>query len=397
MGSALGESAVEDYPPLAVLAGWAAALTGHTADAQRWALILDAASFDQVPVDGTASFESARAMLRVIMCAAGPEQAMTDARLAVRQEPPWSVWRDQAQCLYAEAHLLTGNIDQAAAMFAESAALAATLGNTDVFVLSQSEIAVLAMDRGRWAEAAERVELALAAVDEHRLDDYATCVLAFATAARLSLHSGDMKEVDRQLTRAMRARPSCTFALPFLAVRMRLQLAKVRRAKGDHTTTRQLLREIDDVMSHRPDLGALINQVSDFRAIVTSSAHVGATGGSTLTPAELRLLPFLQTYLTIREIGERLLISRSPRARRSPRSIESWASRYAVTRCNVRRPSVCSAGSRGHEARRMRRLGFPLGRSGCPPSSRFQRALARESACLHQVRIDGPKVSICGA
>ena len=62
--SALGESAIEDYPPLAVLAGWVAALTGHTAEAQRWALILDAASFDQVPVDGTASFESARAMLR---------------------------------------------------------------------------------------------------------------------------------------------------------------------------------------------------------------------------------------------------------------------------------------------------------------------------------------------
>jgi LuxR family maltose regulon positive regulatory protein len=286
-------------------------LTGHTADAQRWALILDAASFDQVPLDGTASFESARAMLRVIMCAAGPEQAMTDARLAVAQEPPWSVWRDQALCLYAEAHLLTGNVDQAIAMFAESAALAATLGNTDVFVLSQSEIAVLAMDRGLWAEAAERVELALAAVDEHRLYDYATCVLAFATAARLSLHSGDMKEVDRQLTRAMRARPSCTFALPFLAVRVRLQLAKVWWAKGDDATTRQLLREIDDVMSHRPDLGALINQVSDFRAIVTSSAHVGATGGSPLTPAELRLLPFLQTYLTIREIGERLFISRS--------------------------------------------------------------------------------------
>jgi LuxR family transcriptional regulator, maltose regulon positive regulatory protein len=236
---------------------------------------------------------------------------MTDARLAVAQEPPWSVWRDQALCLYAEAHLLTGNVDQAIAMFAESAALAATLGNADVFVLSQSEIAVLAMDRGRWAEATERVELALAAVDEHRLHDYATCVLAFATAARLSLHSGDMKEVDRQLTRAMRARPSCTFALPFLAVRVRLQLAKVCWAKGDHATTRQLLREIDGVMSHRPDLGALINQVSDFRAIVTSSAHVGATGGSPLTPAELRLLPFLQTYLTIREIGERLFISRS--------------------------------------------------------------------------------------
>ena len=39
---------------------------------------------------------------------------------------------------------------------------------------------VLAMDRGRWAEAAEHVERALAAIDEHRMHDYATSVLAFA-------------------------------------------------------------------------------------------------------------------------------------------------------------------------------------------------------------------------
>ena len=30
-----------------------------------------------------------------------------------------------------------------------------------------------------------------------------------------------------------------------------------------------------------------------------------------LTPAELRLLPYLQTHLTIREIGERLFVSRN--------------------------------------------------------------------------------------
>ena len=33
-------------------------------------------SFDQVPLDGTASFDSARAMLRAVMCASGPEQMM---------------------------------------------------------------------------------------------------------------------------------------------------------------------------------------------------------------------------------------------------------------------------------------------------------------------------------
>ena len=48
-----------------------------------------------------------------------------------------------------------------------------------------------------------------------------------------------------------------------------------------------------------------------FRGILTSSPVLGATGGSPLSPAELRLLPYLQTHLTIREIGERLFVSRN--------------------------------------------------------------------------------------
>jgi LuxR family maltose regulon positive regulatory protein len=309
--SALGDSAIEEYPPLAVLAGWVTALTGQTAEAQRWAAIIDAASFDLVPVDGTASFDSARAMLRAIMCPAGPEQMMTDASLAVAEEPPWSPWRDQALCLSAEAHLLTGDVDHAAALFAESSTVAATTGNADAIVLSESELALVAMDRGRWAEAAERLEVTLAAIDEHRMHDYATSVLAFAAAARLAVHRGDLKEADRQLTQAMRARPSCTYVLPFLAVRVRLQLAKVHWARGDQASARHLLREIDDILLHRPALGALVDEVSEFRRILTSSPQVGATGGSPLTPAELRLLPYLQTHLTIREIGERLFVSRN--------------------------------------------------------------------------------------
>ncbi len=166
------------------------------------------------------------------------------------------------------------------------------------------------MDRGRWAEAAGHVELALAAIDEYRMHDYVTSVLAFAVAARLAVHRGDLKEADRQLTQAMRARPTCTFVLPWLAVRARLQLAKVYWGMGDHTTARHLQREIDDILLHRPDLGALVDEVSELRKI-TSSPQLGATGGSPLTPAELRLLPYLQTHLTIREIGERLFVSRN--------------------------------------------------------------------------------------
>ena len=39
--------------------------------------------------------------------------------------------------------------------------------------------------------------------------------------------------------------------------------------------------------------------------------QVEGAGGPPLTSAELRLLPYLQTHLTLREIGERLFVSRN--------------------------------------------------------------------------------------
>ncbi len=309
--SALGDSAIAQYLPLAVLAGWIAVLTGQTTEAQRWAAIVDAASFDLVPADGSASFGSARAMLRALMCAAGPEQMAADASFAVAQEPPWSSWRDTALCLCAEAHLLSGDVEQARAVFAEASAAATAVNSPSVIVVSESELAVLAMDAGRWAEAAGRVEAALAVVDKARMQDYATSALAFAAAARLARHRGDMEGANRELTRAMRARPTLTFVFPYLAVRLRLQLARVYWAIADYSAARHLLREIDDIVLQRPALGALGQEVSEFRRIVTSNAQGGPAGGSPLTPAELRLLPYLQTHLTMGEIGERLFVSRN--------------------------------------------------------------------------------------
>jgi LuxR family maltose regulon positive regulatory protein len=180
-------------------------------------------------------------MLRSLTCPAGPEQAVHDGLVAITAEPPWSPWRDQALGICGEAYRLMGDLDRARALFAESAGVSAA-SPTDAFVVSKSELALLAMDRGQWTEAAEHSELALAAIDTHRMHDYATSVLAFAGAALLAVHGGDLQEANRQLTRAMRARPACTFALPGLAVRARLVLAKVHWALANHTTARPASR-----------------------------------------------------------------------------------------------------------------------------------------------------------
>jgi LuxR family maltose regulon positive regulatory protein len=309
--SALGRSAVEEYPPLAVLAGWMAVLSGDAADAQRWAAFLDTASFDLVPVDGTASFDSSWAMLRATLCRAGPTQMATDASFAVAAEPPWSPFRGLALLMDAEANLLLGDGDRAAALFEELCSVAGPLTDADNIVISKSELAVLAMDDGRWAKAGADLEYALTLVDDLRLDDYAVSVLTFAAAARLALHRGDQHDVTRQLARAMRARPFCTFVLPWIAVRARLQLAKVYLASADQAAARYLMLEIDDILRQRPALGVLVDEVSAFRGVLNSDAHQPIGGESPLTPAELRVLPYLQTHLTIREIGVRLFVSRN--------------------------------------------------------------------------------------
>ena len=98
--STLGDSAVEEYPPLAVLAGWIAVLTGQTADAQRWAAF---ARHRLVRPDAGGRHRIVRLGAgHVAGCScvrAGPEQMATDASLAVAEEPPWSPWRAMALVL----------------------------------------------------------------------------------------------------------------------------------------------------------------------------------------------------------------------------------------------------------------------------------------------------------
>ena len=305
---AIGDANIERFPPLAVQGCYMAVLTGDTAGAQRWAAFVDAASFEGAPLDGSASFESARAMLRAAMCANGPEPMMADAALAVAQEPAWSPFRGNALWTLGEAHLLAGQLDQARAVLGEGSAAAAAAGKADTAVLCESELALLAMDHGQWQEAAGRLELALAMIDEHRMHDYVCCLLAFAEAARLSVHRSDLNGARRQIAQAMRARPSATYVLPWVAVRLRLQLAKVWLAIDEAAAARQLLREIDEILSRRPALGTLTGEVEQFRRVLASTT-TAAAGRLPLTPAELRLLPYLQTHLTAGGIAERLFIS----------------------------------------------------------------------------------------
>ena len=107
----------------------------------------------------------------------------------------------------------------------------------------------------------------------------------------------------------MRARPQSTVVLPWLAVRPRLQLAKVYVALADATTARHLLREIDDILRQRRTWARSSTRCPSSGRPSSATVPAGATGGPPLSPAELRLLPYLQTHLTLPEVAGRLFVS----------------------------------------------------------------------------------------
>ena len=128
-------------------------------------------------------------------------------------------------------------------------------------------------------------------------------------AARVALHRGEAERAHELLARAQRLRPRLTYALPYFAVQTRLELARAYLAIADAGGAETMLREIEAMLRRQPDLGTLPAQVEELRASL-KTMRADAPGASTLTEAELRVLPYLATHLSFREIGERLYLSR---------------------------------------------------------------------------------------
>jgi LuxR family transcriptional regulator, maltose regulon positive regulatory protein len=69
------------------------------------------------------------------------------------------------------------------------------------------------------------------------------------------------------------------------------------------------MREIEEVLRRRPDLGTLAGQAQALQARLAAERRPGGHGASSLTAAELRVLPMLATHLSGPEIAGELFLS----------------------------------------------------------------------------------------
>lgn len=69
------------------------------------------------------------------------------------------------------------------------------------------------------------------------------------------------------------------------------------------------MREVDEILKRRPDLGTLVGEARALRARLSAERAPTAAGASSLTAAELRVLPMLATHLSFTEIGAEMFLS----------------------------------------------------------------------------------------
>ena len=300
---------LEQYPAVAVTGCRTHAVRGRPEEAERW---LEAAERGAASRrKGVASVRPCIAVMRSAMCARGPAQMRTDAVAARSKLRRGATWRASALLVEGAAAILLGNDGKADSILAEAALEADRIGSNETRVVALGERAVLAGARGDHQEAEALAVEACDLMGETELKDYSTSALALAASARAMLRHGMWEKARHQLTLAGNLLPRLTYALPWLAVQVRLEVGYACVTMRDRKGAQRMLEEVRAIFGVKPKLGALSAGVDALADEIDDMPADGPNGSSALTAAELRLLPLLSTHLSFREIGERLFVSRN--------------------------------------------------------------------------------------
>ena len=208
------------------------------------------------------------------------------------------------------SYLVQGDHDRADPILAHAFDVATGANALPLAALILAERCIVAAQRDRWTDVETLAQRAVGLVEAGHFEDYWTSALVYAWAARDALHRRDIPMARYYVGRAARLRPLLTYALPVVSVQALLELARSYIALADPGGAAAALRQVHDILQQRPDLGVLPRLADELQSRLAKIKAV-AVGASSLTAAELRLLPLLSTHLSFREIGERLYLSKN--------------------------------------------------------------------------------------
>lgn len=296
-----------DHPDLAAVGAFARALGGDAGGAQRMSLLAYNDADGRAREDS--DLEPFSLLLRAFQAPRGVDRALEDARAADEVLRHNSDWGHTSLAAVALATCAIDGVEAAEPLWTDALWRGESIEARPLVAVARAMRGLIAVRRSKWDEAETHIKSAIAEIEESGLDLYITSCLAYVEASRISAHRGDLEEGRTYLGSAAAIRPLLTFALPIYSVLTLHELAGAYIEFADIGGARRVLRDASDIIALRPRLGTLVDEHQSLRDRL-AALPTGTVGPSSLTGAELRLLPLLVTHLTYPEIGERLYISR---------------------------------------------------------------------------------------
>ena len=336
----IGDDRVAEHSGLALTAALVHLASGRCDAADRWALAAQGAS---------GSSQQRAAQVRALCARDGVDQMAADARAAVAAAPPYGAWRSFACFAEGSAHLLAGRFGDAREVLAEGAR-AAVFDAPLARSLCLAQLALLALERGDDDDALVLAGRARGAIERGDGTALGLQALTFAADAQAQAHAVRFDAARSSLACATRRLEAMPDAPAWYGALTAIPMARVALRLGDADQARTLLGDASRLGRRVPGAVALRPWIEDGWAQADAFAAASAAAGGSLTMAELRVLRFLPSHLSLGEIALRLRVS--------PNTIKSQA--HAIYR-------KLDARSRSEAVARAAKMGLvepQLGRTG---------------------------------
>jgi LuxR family maltose regulon positive regulatory protein len=292
-------------PQLALAAAWVLFYGGDAAQAQRFIAATERWPLDVPSADGASSLRSSLASLRTALAPDGIPQMLRDAEVTYASEKHAGTrWHASGCRAMGMAHLLLGRPSEAITMLQEALAVLRDqpeLAHVRVVCLAYLAFAAAELgnrrDVQRWAVEATQL------VAEAHLDGSVGSAVAYTAGATAHQQRGDYTEAARDLERVRRLRRHLR-AAPWADIDVALRCADLSLDLGDPAGAVEFAQAASDGLQGYPDAGTLPARLRSLEARISRGQDYG------LTSAELRVLSFLPTHLSLQEIADRLYLAR---------------------------------------------------------------------------------------
>jgi LuxR family maltose regulon positive regulatory protein len=299
---------VATHPPLAAVAAHSYLATGNIRQAEHWGLVAAAALARIGTAEAVASLPAGVAIIEAAVGRSGIVPMGLDAARAYALEDEDSPWRSICCLFLGVADHLAGDRAHAREHL-EEGVHRSVVRAPNIEALCLAQLTTIALEEGDWESGMELIDRAITQLDRHGLAGSPTSALIFAVSAAVRSRAGNVDEGKRDLRRALHLLGMLGDFIPWYEAETRIVLARAALQLADVGMARMLLAEASHLARRVPDATVFRRWLDEVWEQVDTVATSALAGPAALTMAELRILRFLPTHLTFREIAARLHVS----------------------------------------------------------------------------------------